>query len=236
MSLRSSSMVYSEILILALTLVLLPSSLHAFVLPKSNGLSSVFHIDGLQRTNNDDRVTILWAKKKRRRRKSIQNNENDVSEKLPSLDANDLPDFDLEEDLPSSATDLSGDDVPIRNSAKTSASMDLNDPKVLEAMKGTSKKRGDRMSKALVRDQELEKRFQFDRSDVKDSTLPTNLASVRSESGTKPTIGKKAARNEARRRAAIEAKEAEMDAESFLSKLPVGQKDGKFNYLKVSQN
>lgn len=226
-------MVCSQFSVLAFTSVLLTSSLHAFVLPQSNRLNSAFHIDDLLTAKNDDPVTILWAKK-RRRKKSIQSNEEDVSEKFPSLDANDLPDFDLEEDTLSSATELSGGDMPLGNSAKTSVTMDLNDPKVLEAMKGTSKKRGDRISKVLTRDQELEKRFQFAGSDVKDPTLPTNLASTRSESGTKQTIGKKAARNEARRRAAIEAKESEKDAESFLSKLPIGQKDGKFDYLKVS--
>lgn len=156
-----------------------------------------------------------------------------MSAELPSVDANDLPDFDLEEDTSSSATELSGGDMSLNNSAKNSVTMDLNDPKVLDAMKGTSKKRGDRISKALTRDQELEKRFQFAGKEIKDPTLPTNLASIRSESGTKQTVGKKAARNEARRRAAIEAKESENDAESFLSKLPVGQKDGKLNYLKL---
>lgn len=216
--------------------VTLTTYTQAFVSTRSsNRLVTFYGRNGLSKVSQVESSLVAFAKKKRRRKNSQINEDLKVTPK-PSVTSEDenededfLPDFDLDEEAELSSAS-SGDIANIP--AKSQSSFDLNDPKVLEAMKGTSKGRGVPSMNDLVVDRDLEKRFQFDSSVVKDQSLPTNLANI-AKNPDRKKIGKKAARTEARRRAAVEAKEAEEESESFFSKFSLGQKDGEFSYLKL---
>mmetsp|Transcript_24645 Transcript_24645/g.23668 ORF Transcript_24645/g.23668 Transcript_24645/m.23668 type:complete len:264 (-) Transcript_24645:64-855(-) len=205
-------------------LLIVTSYTQAFTSHRTNNRHFSIHKGNSLPTAPRTESSLIAFAKKRRRRKDSQINkdvmESPKSEVLENDDENALPEFDLNEDV----------DIFTSTTKQKSSPMDMSDPKVLEAMKGTSKVRGVRATNNLVKDRDLEKRFQFDSSEVKDQSLPTNLAGV--GKNTERKIGKKAARTEARKSAAIEAKQVEEESESFLSKLSIGQVDGEFNYVK----
>ena len=151
------------------------------------------------------------------------------------LDNGELPDFDWDDEPthePSSPLEAAADSaqaitafssvnsepsVPTLSNGIASmdvSSVDMTDPKVLEAMKGSAK--SPTSTDDLLRNRELERAFKFNDSDVKED-LPS-LADVRTPKssvgpmGSAPDVGigsnamgKKARRAEARRAAAIEA-------------------------------
>lgn len=205
----------------------------------------------------------MAAKKKQRRRKDgkskapvsprvVDSPEETAVPVLSDLDDVDLPDFDLGDDEPiAAATEAEAPASATKKAAPSSSKdvsvlsargMDLEDPRVLEAMKG-SKTTGPQSVDQLLRDRSLEKSFKFDPAG--EGALPTLgeiASSPRSGFGDKGSdrdmdeakIGKKRARAEARRAAAIEAEEAAKEEGGFLSNIPqfVGE-DGKVSPLKI---
>mmetsp|Transcript_43212 Transcript_43212/g.131578 ORF Transcript_43212/g.131578 Transcript_43212/m.131578 type:complete len:250 (-) Transcript_43212:18-767(-) len=200
------------------------------------------------------------GKKRRRRRKDGKRKapaappaEVDSAETSPTssgFDDNDLPDFDLgdEETVAAAVKDVSpepaakkvaspnGSDV----SVLSAGGVDLEDPRVLEAMRGSKASSGPKSMDQLLRDRSLEESFKFD--PVGEDALPT-LGKIASEPNSRGNdiatneskVGKKRARAEARRAAAIEAEDAEKEEGGILSKIPnfLGE-DGKISPLKVS--
>lgn len=172
---------------------------------------------------------LNMAKKKRKRKAPVS----DVSSRsTPSIEVNDsseddddLPDFDL------TPTVQSSEASPVGNSFES------NDELIAKAMKGSSKNQGKAPSSVedLISDRSLEKSFQFDSSNVKEK-LPTfsdvsNKSAKAGGEGVK--IGKKAARAEARRAAAIEANKKD---EGLLSRFLGGNEESSFDWLEIVKN
>lgn len=197
--------------------------------------------------------TELSASKKRRRRRKdtsssepTQNANEGIttdSEQIPLKDIDELPDFDLDEELeiqqkesgmptPSSVSATSVSSAPKQDPA----SFNANDPAVLDAMKATNMDKssaGTLSTKDLLRsrNRELEQKFVVNELT---QDLPTNLNDLRNRNsgmsqGTgEVKIGKKAARAAARKAAAIEAKESELQEGGLLSNVSFLQgEDGK---------
>ena len=212
--------------------------------------------------------TALDAKKRRRRRvdgegkRDVLNNEvdnspADIASNFPTDD--ELPDFDLgeKEQLPevlaSRAKTTQEDDFEsMKNDVVAMGELDMdsaltgNDPLVMEAMKGRSQSKSFSSPKDLLRarDRNLEATFEFD--DVANPLpRPGQIKSVVSESNEIATssMGKKRARSEARKAAAIEAAGQEEEGEgiggiamSVLEMLPFFPKrdpSEKFSTIKV---
>lgn len=149
----------------------------------------------------------LSAKRRRRR-------TNDETSEIAQPVGDDLPEFDLE-------PEFSGDGSP--NNLEYLSS---DDPfKVSEAMMG--KESPVRSVKELITDRALEKSFKFDEP-LSGESLP-DLTAFEVASGT----GKKKARKEARREAAIKAKADENS--DLLKDVPAmfQGEDGKFSPVKV---
>lgn len=197
--------------------------------------------------------TALDAKKRRRRRVDGQGNRDvlkketddsptDIEDINFSMD-DELPDFDLgeKEQLPevlaSRAEAMKEDaienvkkDVTSIGDLSMDSSMVEDDPLVMEAMRGRSQSKSFASPKDLLRsrDRNLEATFEFD--DVANPLpRPGQIKSGVSKSDdiVAPTMGKKRARSEARKAAAMEAAGQEEDGEGIgdiamnvLEKLP----------------
>ena len=181
----------------------------------------------------DESTTSLFAQKKKRRRR--KNKPASPNQSIADSDEGDeLPDFDLIEDIDliemqqekeastSNSISPSSPGVGVNPSSK---SIDVNDPEVLAAMrssKGAESMGGGLSTRDLIRsrNRELEERLVV--NDIVEE-MPS-LADYTKGKGTTSGVGKKAARREARRAAAIEAEGVEPE-ESFLDKLPFFKKD-----------
>lgn len=206
--------------------------------------------------------TILYmaaeGKKKRRRKRKDGKTPSAGSDESPSVpivndDDGELPGFDLGDDEqveefkmeptkaedPANAASASMEASEVAVAPDPSdASVDMSNPKVMEAMKGSMPGVASaRSTEDLLRnrDRDLEKSFKFDDTNVKED-LPSlgQLAGKKGRGGgvgnTEPSspgsfvveqkVGSKRARAEARRAAAIEAERAAEEEKSVLQKVP----------------
>ena len=196
-------------------------------------------------------TTILYAQKKKRRRRKDSSSSNDeasssfinnndmTNNNEEENDEDELPDFDLVEDI----------DLPLQSSTSTSTSnsstkkktiMNPDDPSVIAAMKATSTNplSTSTSTKDLLksRNRELEQKFVVDEiSQDLPSFADYNSKKGRdgSSSANNSGMGKKAMRREQRKAAALEAQgnigSEEEDGNPFsqlLSKLPFGGNGG----------
>ena len=210
---------------------------------RTNHFVHTFGLDSATVLANDSSSylsTALFAKRKRKRRKDGPKSS---SPKIGATDSNqgpnsleeedELPDFDLDEEIELVAKSTVSASMSVTGStgaAPSAASFDVNDPAVIEAMKATGDAVGNVSTKDLLRsrNRELEQKFVVDEV----NTQVPSLAEYTSKRGgpsssvsTQGTMGKKAARAEARRNAAIEAESANSEAEGnalndMLSILP----------------
>ena len=203
--------------------------------------------------------TVLYmaaeGKKKRRRKRKDGKTPSAGSGESPSVpivsDDGELPGFDLGDDeqveefkmeptkaeAPANAASASMEASEVAMASDPSdASVDMSNPKVMEAMKGSMPGVASAGStEDLLRNRDLEKSFKFDDTNVKED-LPSlgQLAGKKGRGGgvgsTEPSspgsfvveqkVGSKRARAEARRAAAIEAERAAEEEKSFLQKVP----------------
>ena len=203
--------------------------------------------------------TILYmaaeGKKKRRRKRKDGKTPSAGSDESPSVpivsDDGELPGFDLGDDeqveefkmeptkaeAPTNAASASMEASEVAMASDPSdASVDMSNPKVMEAMKGSMPGVASAGStEDLLRNRDLEKSFKFDDTNVKED-LPSlgQLAGKKGRGGgggsTEPSspgsfvveqkVGSKRARAEARRAAAIEAERAAEEEKSFLQNVP----------------
>ena len=197
------------------------------------------------------------GKKKRRRKRKDGKTPSTGSDETPSVpivsDDGELPGFDLGDDeqveefkmeptkaeAPANAASSSMEASEVAMASDPSeASVDMSNPKVMEAMKGSMPGVASAGStEDLLRNRDLEKSFKFDDANVKED-LPSlgQLAGKKGRSGsstsssTEPSspgsfvveqkVGSKRARAEARRAAAIEAERAAEEEKSFLQNVP----------------
>jgi len=206
-------------------------------------LQHTFGLDSATVLANDSSSyssTALFAKRKRKRRKdgpkpsSPKIGAIDSNEGLNVLDEEDeLPDFDLDEETELVAKSTVSTSMSVTGSTgvvPSAASLDVNDPAVIEAMKATGDAVGNVSTKDLLRsrNRELEQKFVVDEVNTQVPSLAeytSKRGGRRSSVSTQGTMGKKAARAEARRNAAIEAENANSEAEGnalndMLSILP----------------
>lgn len=198
------------------------------------------------------RTSLFAEKKKRRRRKDSQSSPTESSSYSEFDEDDELPDFDLVEDIDlplptttsSSSSSSSSNTTKKPSTAKATKTMNPNDPAVLAAMQATSKDgQGTTSTKDLLRsrNRELEKKFVLDEivQDVpsfSEYNLKRGRSSGANSSGnggetTGSVLGKKALRKEQRIAAAMEAEgknsEEENAVSQLLNKLPfVGKNDG----------
>ena len=206
---------------------------------RTNTLPNTFGLDtaSVVASNRYSSSALSAAKKKRRRRKNTsqsipqEREVNNISDAAQEID--ELPDFDLDEEqeLMSkskvSASSMSDVGVAPTNLGK-SAPLDANDPLVVEAMKATKGAPGEMSTKDLLRsrNRDLEQKFVVNEVTTEVPSLADYAAKKSGTSNigsSQGTMGKKAARKEARRAAAIEAanKEEEGNAiNDILSILP----------------
>jgi len=171
---------------------------------------------------------------KRRRRKKTPSPE------LPIAESNEVPKSEILDDvLPD--FDIIGEDGTLESSTLESsevvdlgdAKLEMNDPKLMEAMRGTPSPGLLNLKSVLAkRDRSVEDNFEFD---PVETPLP-RLAQI-----SEPRIGKKRARTEVRRANAAAAAEVEAEEEEdFFSRLPsflVGFVSGRENTrLKILEN
>lgn len=197
---------------------------------------------GQQQLQGESR-TALHARKKRRRRKDAAPSKPAASEKhqpsAPSSSSSasdELPDFDLE-----------GDDVEKQQDTlvKSRKSSSINgggssDP-LLSAVGGEispnmmgSANKPVKSVKQLLNDRSLESKFQFDDNEENGSEALPDLVALQRQD-----IGKKLARQDARRNAARASSTDNTDGndEGILSKLPgIRGDDGKISPLKILEN
>jgi hypothetical protein len=180
-----------------------------------------------------EKPTFLLAKKKRRRRK-----ENPASSTTspPSFDDDDeLPDFDLVEDI--DLIEQAAASLPPINAGAPKAGVapaanrnfDVNDPSVVAAQRATSG--ADSLSAGSTREllrsrnRDLENRLVVNEVTEAVPSLgeymqsPTRSQSKGATESGGPSIGKKAARREARRAAAIEARQDDLVEQSALDQI-----------------
>ena len=214
-------------------------------------------------TGTEGSTTSLYmaadGKKKRRRKRKDGSAPSVGSGPSPSVpivsDDGDLPGFDLGDDeqveefkteqpteTPAKAatTAMEAPEVGVP-SDPSDASVDMSNPKVMEAMKGSMPGVGSVAStEDLLRNRDLEKAFKFDDTAVKED-LPSlgQLSGKKGRGGSgssgaessapssspgsfvvEQKVGSKRARAEARRAAAIEAERAAEEEKSFLEKIP----------------
>lgn len=172
----------------------------------------------LRTTTHSDLSVLNMAKKKKRRKRKEEPSTPSSSSTVDSDD--DLPDF-----------DLGDDDGAMRDDAPpTKARKPVDPDAITDAMMGTQKPLGS--VKDLLTDRSLEKSFQFDEPD---NPLP-DLGELKSPQ----PIGKKKARQEARRAAAI-AEDEEGDrlvdnVSDALGSLPFLKSDRESSELKLVEN
>ncbi len=191
--------------------------------------------------------TSLSAQKKKRRRRKDNPSPNPAPSSpapvapMPITDGDELPDFDLVEDIDlieakaaASATAASATtSEPTAGVAPTSISLDTSDPDVLAAMRSTSMPPGGGGSSTRdllrSRNRDLENKLVVNEITEAVPSLGEYMTSPnRKNKGDAPGspggLGKKAARREARRAAAMEAEQADMEEEGFMDKLPFFKK------------
>jgi len=186
-------------------------------------------------------TSLFAAPKKRRRRKDKSSDPfaqtDDEEDELPDFDL--IADIDLQEQAAAkaaakaaTAAKASGGGVASRGKA-----FDVNAPEVLAAMR--AKKGGDTMGSASTKDllrsrnRELEDKLVVN-TIVED--VPSLAEYAKGNFAKVEGGGKKAAKREARRAAAIEKEvDVEVEEESFLSKLPFLNKLPFFNKDKEEQ-
>lgn len=215
-------------------------------------------------TGTEGSTTSLYmaadGKKKRRRKRKDGATPSVGSDPSPAVpivsDDGDLPGFDLGDDeqveefkteqpteTPTKAATTAMEAAP-ENAAPSDpsdVSVDMSNPKVMEAMKGSMPGVGSIASmEDLLRNRDLEKAFEFDGTAVKED-LPSlgQLSGKKGRGGSSSSgaessapssspvsfvveqkVGSKRARAEARRAAAIEAERAAEEEKSFLEKIP----------------
>ena len=214
-------------------------------------------------TGTEGSTTSLYmaadGKKKRRRKRKDGSAPSVGSGPSPSVpivsDDGDLPGFDLGDDeqveefkteqpteTPAKAatTAMEAPEIVVP-SDPSDVSVDMSNPKVMEAMKGSMPGVGSAAStEDLLRNRDLEKAFKFDDTAVKED-LPSlgQLSGKKGRGGSgssgaessapssspgsfvvEQKVGSKRARAEARRAAAIEAERAAEEEKSFLEKIP----------------
>jgi hypothetical protein len=170
-------------------------------------------------------------------------------------DDGDLPGFDLGDDeqveefkteqptetpIKAATTAMEAAPEVVAPSDPSDASVDMSNPKVMEAMKGSAGVGSVASTEDLLRNRDLEKAFKFDDTAVKED-LPSlgQLPGKKGRGGSSSSgaessapssspgsfvveqkVGSKRARAEARRAAAIEAERAAEEEKSFLEKIP----------------
>ena len=187
-------------------------------------------------------LNMAAGKKMRRRRKNPRPSPDKTSaeevENNPALDDyGELPDFDLDDEpvaTPSKVSAASGaapapSSIGSDTSVMEAAEVDLADPRTLEAMRGGKRIGTMKSTGELISDRSLEKAFQFENSEDALPALGKIVDKGGGGSGVvesgEARVGKKYARSEARRAAAIEAEEADKDESGFFSgiSLDVGE-------------
>ena len=185
-------------------------------------------------------TALEMAKKKRRRRKDDTAKSNPKSA-TPAPSSEGLPDFDVGDDGADGNELPDFDLVEEAEKPKKVTKADLSNPDVVtDAMRGSTDAPVRSISE-LISDRKLEQTFVFDK-DEEDSAIP-DFTQLAAESTTTPAgvgddgapMGKKKARQAARRAAAIEAKESEEDSlKEVLSNVPFVTDDkGEVNAIKV---
>lgn len=149
--------------------------------------------------HQNDFSPIQLAAKKRRRKKSTSEGPSNPS------NSDDLPDFDIEENM--------GDDKASSSKPKRSVSSDPDE--ITSAMMGSANK-PTRSVDELISDRSLEKNFQFDEKE--DNSLP-DLAAI-AQQQQNDGMGKKRAKQEARKAAAMARKDDEDEQVNPLKSIP----------------
>eukprot|EP00553_Chaetoceros_curvisetus_P013063 CAMPEP_0204635946 /NCGR_PEP_ID=MMETSP0717-20131115/32740_1 /ASSEMBLY_ACC=CAM_ASM_000666 /TAXON_ID=230516 /ORGANISM="Chaetoceros curvisetus" /LENGTH=267 /DNA_ID=CAMNT_0051654867 /DNA_START=40 /DNA_END=840 /DNA_ORIENTATION=+ len=228
--------------------LLLPQYVSAFVVPST----SFSFRDGISKADADvegiSSSTSLFAQKKKRRRR--KNNPSSSAPApapvapMPITDGDELPDFDLVEDIDvmeakqkaaasAAVAATSTSTEPTAGVAPTSVNLDTSDPDVLAAMRSSSSGGSSGMSstKDLLRsrNRELENKLVVNEiteavPSLGDYITSDNRRNKGEAPGSPGGLGKKAARREARRAAAVEAEQAGTEEEGFLNKLPFFKK------------
>ncbi len=188
-------------------------------------------------TSSRAEPTFLYSQKKRRRRKQnpsspstsdsvtspVVNPTDDETDELPDFDL--VEDVDLEEQAEAQARAAASAGSP--GVAPSSTNINVNDPEVMAAMRATtgSQAMSGASTKDLIRsrNRDLEQRLVVN-DIVEDVPSLADYTSSKGSSAGAGGIGKKAARREARRTAAIEALPDEPE-ESFFDKLPFFKKN-----------
>jgi hypothetical protein len=170
-------------------------------------------------------TTSLAVKKRRKRR-------NEESSSAPLSD--ELPDFDMDYEPTTEMETSASVGADVLASGSLMDSMDYNDPNLNEAMKGSAMSEVESAKDLLRgRDRSLEQAFEFDE-------VPSLLPSIQDKTAAAGpgTGGKKRARAEARKEAAIQAAEEENtpSLQDLIAELPfVGKRPGeKMTAIKVS--
>jgi hypothetical protein len=195
--------------------------------------------------NNMDHIMILMAERKRRKRKDGTSYSSSSSSSSSSIskdvNSQELPEFDLVEEVDntiattsSSSRSTSSDESTVTNKNKTS--FDINDPKVLNAMKASNTQQSLMSTTDLIRTRNRELEQKLVTNDIIENVPSlaeyTQNRNVSNSKGTttSSSIGKKAARREERISAALEAKKMQDGIENeggFLNGFSFGKdKDG----------
>jgi hypothetical protein len=229
----SSSTLMSLILVF-----LIFGSVSAFVLSPRSFLTG----DNLllaQKKANDYKIQSklsaipLYAEKKRRRRKDKPGGGSDNMNEPSSSDEDELPDFDLVEDVDVVETKRSSvqgsvtSPSVINSGSLPRKTFDVNDPQIMEAMRATKGTGPVSVSSTRdllrSRDRELEQKLVV--NDVVQEV--PSLAEYTRAKGDGSKIGKKAAKREARIAAALEAKgEGDSGEKSLFDLIPFLKSNG----------
>lgn len=176
----------------------------------------------------------LYAEKKRRRRKDKPSgSDNMYNEAEPLLsDEDELPDFDLVEDIDVMENKKSAIKGSVNNPSATNGSsprkpVDVNDPEIMAAMRATKGTGAISVSstRELLRSRNRELEQKLIVNDVVQEV--PSLAEYTKSKNEGSKIGKKAAKREARIAAALESKaEGNSGEKSFFDLIPFLNKDG----------
>lgn len=159
------------------------------------------------------------GKKKKRRRRKTESKKvtDDVSDELPEFD---LPEFDVKDDEP---TTMMMDQSSMAFKDSSDGILELSNSDISSAISSSAKPQSSTVKGLLrTRNRSIEDTFEFD--DVK-QPLPQFGAVADDDTTSLPGMGKKRAKTEARKAAAIETARLQEDEDSnvildFLSSLP----------------
>ena len=149
-----------------------------------------------------------------------------------------LPDFDMDED------GEANDSAPVKKIAAKTPSGSPADPfdQISANMMGSSGS-PTKSFQELLNDRSLERKLQFDDITEEGESLPDLAAMARQQreierqTGLPAPTSKKRARQEARRSAAVAAKEEEEGLEGLLAKLPLSRdENGKLSPIKILES